>query len=464
MSSYIEHQISPKVLFLAVKHSLRLNNNFVQSDSMLFTWFFFVNFASMEQTYKDYKDVQQCLLQIEENLGWGSSSLWHSNVFVELSEAIKQKTGVLLSPTTLKRVWGKINYDSAPSISTLNALAEFIDYLNWRDFKTKNNVKKASGIPKVISSHLWIIVTSAAVMTIVFISFYSMQGKDIPIENDFSNLEFSSKSIAEGLPNSVVFDFNFEGIESDNIYIQQYWDKTKTIKLRPNQVQATGQYYFPGYFRAKFVVDGEIKKEHDLFIKSDGWLGTIDYEPIPKYYTKESVFQKNLSLPNAALQEIASSEKPLVSSFHYVTDLGNISGDNIEVETSIKSLYTDKWGVCQNTTILVLGTKSAIMIPFAIPGCISELGVMLSETYLSGKEHDLSAFGTDLSVFQPIKIHIENKTVSVYIEDDLIYKRQYQSSIGNVVGIRYRFLGAGEVDYLHLKDLNTEKNILNQDF
>lgn len=418
----------------------------------------------MVSTYKDYKDVQRCLLAIEENLGWGSSTLWHSNVFVELSDAIQQKTGILLSTTTLKRVWGKVNYNSAPSISTLNTLAEFVGYLNWRDFKTKNNSKRPSGLARTISSNIGVIMTSAAIMTVVFISFYSLQGKDAGIKNDYSNLKFSSKSIAEGLPNSVVFDFNIDGIVSDSIFIQQYWDKTKTIEIKTGQTQATGQYYFPGYFRAKLVVDGEIKSEHDLFIKSDGWMGTIDYVPVPKYYDKISVLRQNLSLPPSAVKEIMSSEKPLVSSLHYVNELGDISGDNFELETSIKGLYVNKWAVCQNTSIVVLGTKSAIIIPFAIPGCISEIGVMLSDVYLDGKKNDLSAFGTDLSTPINIKIQVKDKIVRVYLEGEIIYKGEYNSSMGNVVGVRYRFLGAGEVGYLGLKDLNNEKHITGINF
>ncbi|MGB5820903.1 MAG: hypothetical protein WBG90_15565, partial [Saonia sp.] len=73
-------------------------------------------------TYSEHKLVQSCLLQIEEKLNWGSSSLWHNDVFVELSEVIHEKTQVLLSPTTLKRVWGRVDYKSDPSISTLNTL------------------------------------------------------------------------------------------------------------------------------------------------------------------------------------------------------------------------------------------------------------------------------------------------------------------------------------------------------
>ena len=92
--------------------------------------------------YTDYKLVEECLVQIEKKLDWGTSKNWHNEVFNELSDIIQKETKTLLSSTTLKRVWGKVDYKNAPSISTLNTLAQFAGYSNWREFKLKNNNKK----------------------------------------------------------------------------------------------------------------------------------------------------------------------------------------------------------------------------------------------------------------------------------------------------------------------------------
>ena len=101
-----------------------------------------------------------------------------------------------------------------------------------------------------------------------------------------------------------MFDFDLEGVQSDSIYIQQFWDITKTIKISTDQKQATGQYYYPGYFRAKLLIDGEIIKEHGLFIKTDDWLGTIDYNPIPKYIESKEFLSNQLSFSPAVINEI----------------------------------------------------------------------------------------------------------------------------------------------------------------
>jgi len=406
--------------------------------------------------YPEYKLVQKCLHQIEDKLGWGSSTAWHNDVFIELSEIIQDSTSILLSPTTLKRVWGKINYASVPSISTLNTLSQFAGYLNWRDFKNKSKTKKENWLVQKMVAHMGVITISAAIMTFVFISLYSMTGPDTK-DVDFSNITFSSQPVTEGLPNSVIFNFDLGSIKSDSIHIQQFWDKTKTVIIKKGQQQATGIYYYPGYFRSKLLVDGNIVKEHDLFIKSNGWLGTIDYGPVPKYFDAN-----HLTVHESLLKEIASNEVHVGSSFHFVKDFGGVSGDDLEIQSTVQNLYQDKWAVCKAFRIVILGTKGALSIPFSIPGCVSNIGLLLNERYLDGKEHDLSAFGIDISTPRDIDINIKGKQIQVFIDNQTIFNDAYKKSIGDFVGIRYRFLGAGQISNLLIKDTNGT-SILSQD-
>src|SRR6201985_3514960 len=74
----------------------------------------------------------------EANTGWGDSDDWTNQDFVILSEKIQERTGVALSHVTLKRVWGKVKYESLPNTHTLDTLVQFLGYANWRDFKSQN--------------------------------------------------------------------------------------------------------------------------------------------------------------------------------------------------------------------------------------------------------------------------------------------------------------------------------------
>ena len=406
------------------------------------------------QEYSDSKEVSRCLHKIEEKLGWGKAEEWHNEMFSELSEKIRVECGILLSPTTLKRVWGRVHYSSAPSISTLNTLAQFAGHENWRAFKMTSLTKKPEKIEKKTIPSFGIIVTSAAFLTILFVSLYSMIGpRQAHIDDvDLDRLDFRSRPIVSGMPNSVVFDFDLAGHKSDNMFIQQYWDKTKRIKLAPDQSQATGIYYYPGYFRAKLLLEGKIVKEHDLFLESEGWMATLDFKPIPKYIASEKLPSDKLVLPKDIINEIANQTTPIESSFHFVDDLGQVSGDNFSLNSTVVNRYNEKWAVCQRLRIVVLGSEGAMIIPFSIPGCVSDLNIMLNDTYISGKENDLSVLGIDFKNPRNIGISIVDKHVKIIVDNIVIYQNQYEESVGRLVGLRYRFLGAGEVRALEVFD------------
>ena len=65
--------------------------------------------------------------------------------------------------------------------------------------------------------------------------------------------------------------------------------------------------------------------------------------------------------------------------------------------------------------------KSAFIIPFSIAGCVSEIGMMLSDVFLSGKKHDLSSLGTDLSEFKDIEIKVKDNLATISIDTNEVF-------------------------------------------
>src|ERR1700735_1775434 len=82
--------------------------------------------------------IEKAIKLYESNTGWGDSDEWTNQDFVILSEKIQERTGVALSYVTLKRVWGKVKYDSLPTTHTLDTLVQFLGYENWREFRSQN--------------------------------------------------------------------------------------------------------------------------------------------------------------------------------------------------------------------------------------------------------------------------------------------------------------------------------------
>ncbi len=395
---------------------------------------------------KEILRLRECL---EKHLNWGKASDWHSSMYTELSDKIFEKCQVMLSAATLKRFWGAVNHEGAPSISTLDTLSQFLDFANWREFKLEGHKKRKAKLPKHIPRKS-LYVTAGFFIALIMILIVGNKRVDDP--EVLAAIPFSSRPVTNTFPNSVVFDFDLKNVRSDSILIQQYWDPTKTIKVNRDQKQATGIYYFPGYFRAKLLIDGQSVKEHDLYLRSDGWIGTIDYRPVPKYFDFDGLNEDQLICSNDLIEEVKSLEEPTSTTFHYVSDLGSISGDNFTLRSTLKVLWNDKWAVCQSARIYILATDGAMIIPFSNIGCSSDNGLMLNEIFLSGKKHDLSAFGTDLSKYSDIEIMVRNKKISVSINDNLVYEGQYEETMGRLVGLRYRFMGVGEVASFTLQD------------
>ncbi len=385
---------------------------------------------------------------LEKHLGWGKASGWHSSMYTELSDQIFQKCNVMLSAATLKRFWGAVNHEGAPSISTLDTLAQFIDYENWREFKLKSKKRKPRLPTNIPRKSLY--VTAGFFIALIMIVLVGNKRVDDP--EVLAAIPFSSRPVTNTFPNSVVFNFDLKNVRSDSLRIQQYWDPTKTFKIRRDQTQATGIYYFPGYFKAKLLIDGQSVKEHDLYLQSDGWIGTVDYRPVPKYFSPESPDQDQLTCSEALIKEISELKEPISSTYHYVSDLGSISGDNFTLNSTIKISWSEKWAVCQAARIYILATDGAMIVPFSNIGCSSDNNLMLNDLYFSGKEHDLTAFGTDLSKYTDLEIKVRNKKIAVSINSNLVYEGEYFETMGRLVGLRYRFVGAGEVASFSLQD------------
>ena len=416
----------------------------------------------------DTEYLQLCIRLIERKLNWRPAEEWRNYEFTELSEKILDATNVNLSATTLKRVFGKLKYESLPSSATLNALVAFLGYTSWMDFKSKRQlnrptVEKKAARKKFLLQHKVWPMTAVAVAIIVILAFTFLSGKSVqPLKNE-REIVFTSKPLANGLPNSVVFNVDLKGNAPNKIVIQQSWDSTRTVTLQRGQKEATGIYYVPGYFRAKLILDGRIIKEHDLFIRSDNWMATIDHQPIPTYIKKNDLLLKDeMAVSENVLKEIKTFTGPTWLTYHLVKPFGGLQSDNFTLESSLKNTFAEGPAVCKTAKIFVLCSKGAFIIPFTIPGCISDINLMANDHYLDGNSNDLSSFSADLSEWANIKVDVKNRLMRIFLNNKLIRQETYKEDAGEVVGIRVSFLGAGAVR--NIKLLNGKKEEVYNDF
>jgi hypothetical protein len=418
--------------------------------------------------------LASCLKKIETQLNWGESIDWTNRDFELLSEQIAGKTGVTLSIVTLKRIWGRIRYDNKPTQTTLNTLAKFIGYAEWRCFKQAYiGLADRIGIDPMQQARAekmdhtgekrnrYFPAMGIGVLLFMGLLFYFILYKQIAAANlNPEYYDFSSKTtVTDGLPNSVVFEYDAKRAKAtDTVRIQQSWDKRLSQVVSRTGNRHTSIYYYPGFFRAKLTVNGQIMAEHDIAIKTHGWLPMIEQATVPVYLAEADARRDNkFGLPLTVLEKNhipLQPETPWVSYCQVKEFDSSLLTDNFILETKIRNEYKEGAAACQNAVIQILCENGALVIPLSNKGCSSDLNLYLINKPVSGKTNDLSAFGTDMSDWVVLKCKVVDKMMNVYINNILVYQKKFTANASIIEGLRYRFQGTGSIAYVRLTKPN----------
>jgi hypothetical protein len=407
---------------------------------------------------KEKHYLETCRQRIEDKVGWGPGNEWQNQDFEALSKRIFKETKVSLSVSTLKRVWGKVRYEGNPNTATLNALAQFVGYEDWRTFTSNGQPKQANGtsnnVPRKFSfPNILKPVLAIAVLGIGVFLFSVMQSR--PKQLEYKNITFNSKATANTVPNTVVFNYNAKDSNADSVFIQQSWDPSRRFRVDKNSTEYTSTYYLPGYYRAKLILDTTIVAEHDIFIESKGWLATIDRDPIPVYAEEQKILHEGIvSVGDEFLaeQKVDLEEEKLWTSYFRVLKNEVISDESFQMDATLMNTFGKGGSVCRYTQVVLLGTAGYINIPLSIKGCVGELGMQVGK-YIDGKTNDLSAFGVDFSDWTHVQCVVENKRITIRVNNSIAYEGDYQNSMGDIVGARIMFMGNGAVKKFSLGPL-----------
>lgn len=409
--------------------------------------------------------IKKCLALAEARLGWGDSHDWTSYDFEKLSETIRETTGVTLSVTTLKRLWGKLKYDNIPATTTLNTLAQFAGYEDWREFKqqekalapevaavetSKGALEKKKPRRRKWEYGLAVLLPLIIVLYLVFLS-------NTTIRINKEDYQFrSNTTVTRGVPNSVIFTYNATAAGNEKVFISQSWDVRRKVTVPADQKEYSSIYYTPGYFRAKLIIGEQIVKEHDLMVASDGWLALAEQESgVPVYFKKEESEKDSAIVVDEAL--LAAYHLPLQPSpprlrIYNVQDLG-IKNDHFTFETSLKSEYREGTAACQRVEVLILCKNDMIMIPLCAKGCVGDLVLVAAGAVAKSSNANLSGFGCDLSQWVKLKVEAKNKQVSFFVNGTKAYTLTFSAEPTDIVGLQYRFQGTAAVkDTRFIKD------------
>jgi hypothetical protein len=407
-------------------------------------------------------DLPRLLSQIERNLDWGAAANWQSRDFERLNILIFEKTKISLSASTLRRIWGRVNYTFKPSMTTLDALAQFAGHANWRAYCQKeaarNEHPEAVSVYRSPASKFKVaaFLTSTLVLAVFLVLYFTTSKFHKALQSAPAGLSysFSSRPVTRDIPNSVVFTYDARSAGTASVAIQQSWDATKRSTVPGDKQKFTSIYYRPGFYQAKLVVSGVVVKQHPLLIPTHGWLGLIANEPVPVYLSSTDILHRDsLGISADVLTRhvnTAQSSASPASEFYNVGNFVPVPVTDFSFSVELKNTYQEGTAKCQLTNILLITDNQPISIPLSIPGCISNIRLSNGQDDISGKSADLSAFGTDLSGWTKVACRGSADSIAYLVNDRLVFKSKRPDKPLRILGLGFTFQGAGMIKKIRL--------------
>jgi hypothetical protein len=403
-----------------------------------------------------YKEL---LNRIEAMFEHGPGANWTNQDFSQLSDNIYNTTGKRLSITTLKRIWGRAETKTNPSLTTLNILSEFAQYQGWREFSLSVNISERrqikNGRREIFTKRSIIIGTAFISIVFLLLLTFTSSEKNGSSPTDYmqEDIVFVLDKVASGYPNTVIFEYDVGELSYDSLFIQQSWDENKRTSLKKRKGLVTTTYYYPGYFLAKLVVDSTTIKEEELYIPTKGWQGMLIGESSEFTYLRpdDILLDGKLHIGPGIFEQM-NRAKPSEMFLSYLAERPEINGSDFAVETEFRMPDPTERSICKNIRLTVTGTKEVLSFQFGIPGCVGDLMFFLNKEMISGRDNDLSAFGIETDDWTKCKVKVKDDQVKVFLNGMLVYTYSLQSDIGKIGGVQWMFQGLAEIRALDIYD------------
>jgi hypothetical protein len=400
-----------------------------------------------------------------------------------VADSIESKTGVLISLSTIKRL---INgeFSRLPQIATLNAIAVFLGYANWQDYKinktsepqpqpiisnaNNSNQPTPGGRLQTRKASYKKYLFAGALAVIAIMGLLAILKFQKPGPRNIEKSEFSArKTTSNDLPNTVVFNYNVDNVIADSFFIQQSWDRNRRVRIYKNNYTLTDIYYEPGYHKAKLIANDQVIKTVDVSIPTDRWFFSAK-EKIPKAQPK--YIQAGTGIHNGSLQllpqEVLNSQVDMQKendyAYLYFPSKIEYSSDNFVMKFRIKvNPVTNDY--CPSFMVEVFCQNNFMYFTSTPKGCASEITAQFGENLQSGKTNDLSALATDSKAWQEMELTVKNKKVSITMNNKDVFSTTYRESAGLLTGLGFISNGLVEVDFVEMKTVDG-KDVYRNDF
>ena len=224
----------------------------------------------MARTEQEY--ITLCKKQIEKKFSSSTGAGYTQRDLENVIDRLEEKTGVVISLSTLKRLW-KDDYKQSPQLATLDALAQLLDYRNWSEFKMKNAQSEFEFVDSVYNGALSgsnsvlprangpapktnrtgqkfsaklhglrFRILTAMGLAVMAVSVFSLlyapnaggaAGKLTKIVIKGPIHFEATKTVSSGIPNTVFFKYDLSNVNADSFFLQQSWNDDHRVRIKP---------------------------------------------------------------------------------------------------------------------------------------------------------------------------------------------------------------------------------------
>ncbi len=425
-----------------------------------------------------HKYLKHCLDEIEKKLGWKPSSSWTESDFKKLSKEISEASNISISPHTLKRLFGKIKYKKYynPQLATKDALVKFLGYREWEDFisKKKNSITDDTFETKIKAtgkSYNKYFIIASFILLILLIYYFNSQLRSKDSSSDVT-FEFNVQDSIGTVPFTVTVDYNLVKYDSDSLRI----DFDMNHPVSGHQIKNADitrfkhnfTYQIPGYYKINLLDGKSIISTHNVLAKSKEWNSYFVYESHRNKYWIDNEIKTSDSLGYLYFSpKLLETNGFNINSVYYIVNRlykdFKIDGDNFELSAKFKNSSALGGITCYDFIINLVCENNSNYLKLMENGCSQFSGIKVGNKIIEGFHEDLSLFSLDLDSWNILKLIITNNHVKVIINRNMIFEFDYEGTNGNIIGLENILKGSGMLDYIHIKDLNTNHTFI-EDF
>lgn len=403
----------------------------------------------------------RCLFLVAEKSGLGSPKDWTKRDYEQLSLLIEQNTKVILSVSTLIRLF-KASSGHKPQKVTLDALAQFIGFDSWHSFCTcdeiTNQIKRPQPLVKQKKQPLpaLYMIGLAFLLVIGYFGFRALFF-DRPIDPDDIKFKIRNTEIT-GIPATIQVDYDLGKYKPDSLWLQLYWNSDEKIMVDPDQQHTTAIYCYPGVHLCKFIADNKVIGEQRVNIKTSGWTALIrnsGLQLVPLYIRNSNIIHDGVLQVTEPMVNIQNLEpnSQILTSYYYVNDLGPIFSDDYTISGSISNLPTTLGTQpCSFCTVFIIGENGKHFFTIGDLGCSAVFRLGFSGSDYMKNYPDLTAFEYISDGWNDFRSVVSGNKVIIYIRNSKMYSSDEVNNIGKIKGIHFAFSGLGAIDRVKLEN------------